>query len=236
MNLLEIRQKFILLSGREELATETTVPFDTDAAGDNTLGADFFIQSACRKLDKKIDNPQTLAYHTMSLAVDAVDVIMKDCRAVEKVYYLDSDSERVPLDYLKVDEAIDEYPKLDDTDSGDPTHYVIYPLRTIAKFPVPSIYSDLLGVKILPPTDTATSIIVFGKFSSLMLVNNEDENYWSIEQPEVLIQASLQVLEGFYRNTQGYKDYGMPVAESLDGIDKDMVEQDFSDIPLQIKG
>jgi len=80
------------------------------------------------------------------------------------------------------------------------------------------------SVMIMPPTDAAITIEVFGIFHSLELKENIQENYWSVNYPDVLVLASLMSMEGFYRNTQGVNDYLNQINAILRGIDVDTAD------------
>jgi len=78
-------------------------------------------------------------------------------------------------------------------------------------------------------------IKVFGKFHSLILAANADENYWSVNYPNLLVLACLRNREAFYRNTQGYDDFDRIIKRALRGIDSDLVESLAAE-ELQMEG
>jgi len=231
MNLLQIRQKFITLSGRRDLATSTSIT-DTAYLYDTDAGADFFIQSGSKELDWSLDIPTTLAAQDFALAIGEYSLKIQHLRAVQKVYYQDSDGKWVELPSKKIDQALEAYPKLGSAEAGTPQVYVRYPLRTMRN---EQVFDDLIGLLILPPTDTATTIRVFGNFYSYYLEQNDDSNYWSTNHADVLVLAALRAMEGFYRNTQGVNDYSQEINRKLNGLDRDMVEADMN-VPMQMNG
>lgn len=86
------------------------------------------------------------------------------------------------------------------------------------------------GILFYPPSDGIYTISVLGIFMSKPLVNDDDANFWSEVYPEQLVQAAMAVLEGFYRNTEGRKDWAAVVDDILGGIDSLEAEQDAAGI------
>ena len=84
------------------------------------------------------------------------------------------------------------------------------------------------GILLLPPTDAIATISVLGRFHSFFSTTDGDKNYWYEQQEDVMVLACLAVLERSYRNTEGYNDWIRTIKQELDGIDKDLVEDDNS--------
>lgn len=227
MNLLEIRQKFIKLSGRADLAKGNNN--DTDA------GADFFIRSASMDLDLEQDHIHTGASFVKAFAVDDYELDMKHCRLISAVYYEDTDREQVRIDLLSYQKLVKNYPKLGSTTSGTPADYALQPVRRAPEQIASGKPIELISAIIMPPVDTATTITVHGDFFSYPLTQNDDVNYWSENFDYILVLAALRNMEGFYRNSQGYKDWDLLVKERLEGLDKNLA--DWSTVEnLNIKG
>jgi hypothetical protein len=228
MNLLQIRQKLVVLSGRQDLAS--TSPESMDLC-DIDAGADFFIQAASRALDREQENATTESWFEKSLAVGDYLVDLEDCRNISQVWYVNSDGEEVKLDWLLFEElrSEDYYPMLGSTTSGAPLNWSRYP-RTR---PPAQVYEgselNVHSIIIMPPTDAAITVRVYGKFYSAKLVNNADENFWSYNHEDILIAASLREIEYFYRNSEGYKDFDLGVMKKLHGIDIDLASIDAAD-------
>lgn len=213
MNLLEVRQKFIRLSGRMELATEPP-DFETDR------GADFFINGGFEDLDA--DQEMGIgAYYEGSFAVNDYRVLMERCRSIESVWCVNSDGER-ELDKKTFTYMRERFPLLAGTIASTPAYWSPLP---ILKDPInreTSANVKHTGVLIMPPTDTAVAIKVYGEFYSKVLVENTDENFWSIRFPDIAVLASLRNLEAFYRNTQGVRDYDEIIRKKLMAHDKSL--------------
>ena len=218
MNLLGIRQKFIELSGRYDLATTTSQQWDTDN------GADFFINAGGRWLDLKQENAKSIAQHDVNLSVGDYKVDLEKCRVIVSVWIKDSNSERVELIRKSYGWIRSNYPKLGNEDNGTPKYWCPFVSRYDPSQVGQGVNIKYVSLMFMPPTDEALTLEVFGIFHSLELSNNSDENYWSVNYPDLLVLSSLRILEGFYRNTQGVLDYERQIDELLIGIDKDVAE------------
>jgi hypothetical protein len=62
-----------------------------------------------------------------------------------------------------------------------------------------------------------------------ILINNNDENVWTLKYPELLVWAALYVHEVSRRNTAGANDWLTALTRETDEIDSDMVEADIID-------
>lgn len=232
MNLRDIRTKFIKLSGREDL-------INSDSS-DN--GADFFINSGQKFLDRRIDFRKSSGRVFRPLAANGWYVSFERCRSIEKVWVNDSE-ERWELDRKNLYWLHTKYPELiSATDAGDAAYWAPANLRgididrinsvgTLFNYVMPEEnQEDLDGVIILPPTDTELIVEVWGKFYSPRLINNNDVSYWTSRAEDTLILAALYRLEIFYRNTEGAKDWLAAVDLDLMDIDKDKVHEDNANV------
>ena len=97
MNLLEVRTQFVKLSGRDDLINED----------DSDNGADFFINSGQRFLDRRIDFRKSIGRVFKPLAVDSWYIQFEGCRSIEKVWANNSEErwelERKDLYWLHKD-------------------------------------------------------------------------------------------------------------------------------------
>lgn len=225
MNLLEIRQEFIDKTGRTDLATTSTGSsdnYDVDA------GADFYIKAAIRTLDRMQENATTKAYFSVNLGIGESEIKVVDCRNISKVWIVD-DEGLSELDWMCYDELMLEYPDLTSTDNGTPTNWSSY---NKVLSPRQRFLGDDYGsrtVIVMPPTNTALEVRIFGKFYSSELKENTDENFWSVAHPDILVMAAMQEVEGFYRNTEGYADFERILQKKLGGIDVDLASIDAAD-------
>ena len=216
MTLLEIRQKFIDLSGRHDLATTTTDPWDTDA------GADFFINSGSRWLDLQQETNKSDAQFDKDLSIGDYKWYLQYCLVVRDIWIKDSEGNRERLTPKKYDWIRDNYPLLGSEDTGTPEYWCQYVSRYAPEQASSGEDIKYVSIMIMPPTDEAVTAEVFGMFHAVNLSDNDDENYWSVYYPDVLVLSAIRALVGFYRNTEAVKDYERQIDSILHGIDVDV--------------
>lgn len=246
MNYGEIRDKFVDLSGRQDLPTDlTTTPYT-----DGNSSVEFFIHNGQRFLDNHQIHPKSYLRYQKDVSIGAYFLEFKEALAIKEVWYTKPDARKIlikkPLGWLKENYS---YPFADITD-GDPTYFAINIIGlmgqqdalTSANYSTEFTeeYQDihfgdedsstshqlLRGILIMPPPETAGTITVVGQFQSKTLSADADENFWTVKYPDLLIQASMYSLESFYRNTEGAKDWKNVIEETLRGIDYNLVEEE----------
>jgi hypothetical protein len=219
-DLLEIRQQFIRLSGRYDLANTSVEQFDTDN------GANWFINAGVRWLDLHQEHLISMQEHQLAISAGDWQIDMQQLRVPKSVYFLDSDSEMNLLTERTMEWVLQNYAELGNTTNGTPKYWASYIAHRSPQQKANGLPSNTKRVVILPPTDTSITVSVFGRFHQAKLTANADDNFWVTEYPEVLVLASLLSLEGFYRNTQGVQDYRNMIEDILTGIDRDTAEAD----------
>ena len=256
MPLYDIRNRFIQASGRDDLGTVG----DTSTGSDN--GADEFINTGQKILDRMQDVDKANARYQKNVAVGAWYKHFRYCRAVHRVIMIrdtttEDDAGWVPLE--KVDDPVEllhyynQAPA--EITTGTPTHYAIW-INNLSpeqddidsndiEAEASRHNEDLLfyeneddsvecqrTIIFLPPTDTAFTLMVIGKFESRELVVNADRSYWTENHPDLLVAAAQYALERYYRNSEGMRDHMLYIKEYLFGLAKDQVfekiaENDF---------
>lgn len=236
MNLKEVRQAFVRQTGRYDLVVDTTDWVDN--------GADFYIQRGSRHLDRTVTTHFSKAKHYEDAAVDTWYKVFQECRAILDVWVA-NDEYRKRLEKRDVDtfrEYYNEPPA--SIDSGVPTYYTPALLRThpqastmyLEKFVDTTISEstkydyEYNGVMWMPPTDEAIIVEVQGLWYCKNMTENTDNNYWSVNHPEVLIMAACYMLELIYRNTEGAKDWLAGIKTITKGIEDDFIEEEISAI------
>lgn len=226
MDLLGIRKQFIEQSGRHDLVVDTTAYEDK--------GADYYINAAVRELDVEVF--QTLGGPGVRYAVVEAGeyfVSLPDCRTIEIVQLSEGDKFR-KLTYLP---SADLRGLLQGSLSsvGLPRFYAPVNTRQVPKMSSFSaadetfirdsavvLESDYRGIAIAPPTELKAVIEVHGMFYSPALSENEDENFWTVSHPDILVKAAMRELERSYRNRQGAQDLSMFITEQLTKLDMDL--------------
>ena len=284
MNLGNVRQKFVNMSGHFDLATTASTQWDTDN------GADFFIEGACMDLDLETGHVEDRVYEETWIASNYASALLQKCIAIKQVWFEDTAGELSQLVKKYLDEMFALYPKQSGTDVGSLSYWAPNVIHRD-----PSNYSSGADIKYkglitMPPLETGASVVlgsdgndykctaahtaaaankpitgadyadywsvlttatgtawasassylscklrVFGKFHSLIMSVNADENYWSVNYPNLLVLACLRNREAFFRNTQGYNDFDKIVQRSLNGIDSGFVHG-LSAEELQMEG
>lgn len=240
MNLGEIRQKFVDLSGREDL--------QNDDGSDN--GANFFINSGQRFLDRLDIVPKTIGKVYKTLSAGDWYATFTECRAVKEVYTM-TDEARKKLTKKALGWILLEYPKpIADLDQGAPIYYGPAILRevpqnltniTISKFVGETVQVDSTshltynGIIWMPPCEESMILEIQGLFYSEALSADADLSHWASNYPDILVWAALRSLEISYRNTEGARDWKTAILEEVSTLGMDVVEEDIADVD-QIEG
>jgi len=241
MTLVEIREAFVRRTGRFDLVIDTTDWADN--------GADFYIQSGSRFLDRKITTGFSKAKHYEDGAVDEWYKVFQECRAILEVWVA-NDEFRKKLELRDIETFRAYYNEPPSSiDSGTPTYYTPALLRThpqsstmyLEKFVDTTVSEDdkydyeYNGITWMPPTDVAIVVEIQGLWYSKKLTEDADNNYWSVNHPEALIAAAAYILEVMYRNTEGMKDWLGAITMLTSGIEMDMIEEESYNATI-IKG
>jgi hypothetical protein len=249
VTLLQIRTKFVDLSGRFDLVVNTT------SYADN--GANFFIQAGLRLLDSLQDTHLAVSRYQKDLAVgDSVLDVPSTIRSIKEVWIVDpSTTQRALLTKQALGYMKENYPKsVANTTRGTPVDWartvnLLAPsqlsLTTSAgASPYTAQFSNDFEDLILaneagqhlrstilfgPPADKAYTMIVYAKFFSVMSAET-DVCYWSEVYPELVVMAASWAVETFYRNTEGAQDWLAQIQNVLLGVDKDLVDEDVSGV------
>lgn len=248
MDYKDIRLKFVELSGRYDLIKPS--------GEDN--GADFFINSGQKMLDRAQDTGKAKARLTKSLTAGTVLVTTVGLRAVKEVWVSNADG-MLTLSPCEIGWLREYYrKKLSDVDSGAPAYFaptVVRPFPdTATSTDLTGLYDieDLIlyttspsvsghwtynGIIVMPPPDVAYTLSLWGLFYSPTLSATlsgstwtQTKSFWSEEHPDTLLLAALYKLEAFYRNTEGAKDWQNALEVDLGGMDKDAVEEDLNGV------
>lgn len=237
MNLLQVRMRFIQLSGRNDLVVNTT------SYADN--GADFYINAGQRFLDRKYRFPKDTGIYPKVLAIGSWSVVFPYCRAIKEVWAADDES-RWQLEKKSWQDFLAEYNEpFELLETGTTLYYTPALLRSIPESDrATSLTTSAVvgymptmvgahyaynGILIGPPTDVQLHLEVHGLFYSPELSADTDLSYWSVVHPETLVRAALYELEIDYRNTQGANDWLGALETHTAGIDQDVVEEEISE-------
>lgn len=242
--LLDARTEFVKASRRYDLVVDTTTFADA--------GADRYINNGIRLLDQKVDHPGQFRSQYFQLAVGDFFITPEYLIHPTDIYIIDSDGrnnitkERLtPSGYFKA------YPKIvADQDGGTPCNWAIFPAglspAQIADtsttftsaahlgFEAVHFLDDALGpdwnfqrILLGPKADAVYTVEITGKFFSRRLLDNSDENFWTVQYPELVIQAGMYMLERNNRNTAGMRAIMEGINEELSDVDNVALEWEF---------
>lgn len=239
MNLLQIREWLVKESGRYELVV------DSLSWQDN--GADNYIYAGQTFLDDMQSTTHGPGINPQRLSSGSQQVLFGMCRSVKKVFCIDlttdekwelrKEQRTFPSQYSDSDAL---YPE---QDSGLPSTYEPVNMRMapeaemLGDINVPANYMQFVssphlynGLLIHPLADQDYIIETHGEFYTPRLIADADENYWSFRYPHVLVMAAQCIMEMFSRNTEGVNDWMNSIRMILDGIDRNLVEEEIATI------
>lgn len=232
MDLSEIEDLFVEFSGRADLADGTTVTA--------------LINAGQRVLDRLFGFPKDEASSFHEIAAASFYVLFSGARSVSEVWVAD-DEERSRLRKYSRRELREYYATpMSEVDQGTPTYYTPTNFRTTPDADHPVIdwfYGDKTeagdgygkgyeynGIIYYPPADDDYVLEVIGKFYTSDLEDEEDESYWSVVHPMLLVWAALYNLEVSYRNTEGANDWMNAILREATRIDMDVVAEGIADV------
>ena len=236
MNLLDIRTKFIELSGRSDLVVNETDYVDS--------GANFFINAGNRWLDRLENVPKSPGKIYKRIENGDWFATFNDCRAVKKVY-VTNDEGRKEVVKKELGWIMLEYSDtIAEIDTGTPRYYTSAILRmvpqslgavTMSQFVGETVQTDIEhmaynGIIWMPPADETLILEIQGLFYSETLSVDTDINHWSINDPLILVFAALHELEESYRNTEGARDWEVAIEKKVMGLGMDDVEEQIAGV------
>ena len=258
MTLLSVRQRFVELSGRYDLVT--------DSINWANAGADFFIQAGQRWLDRSgIIHKSDSKYYKILVEGAWYDLI-PDCRNVKSVWVSNSDGNKWKLNkrdlgdmlYFSANDESLRNPSLIPVDvdgsnilkdpgqltKGSPINYVPVVIRTmpevggtvtIDRFG-PATYSDatqdhynLDGIVFLPPVKAGHILEVTGQFYQPKLTKDSDKNFWTEQEEFILVLAACRANEVTMRNQAGVADWESAIRNETLGMEFDLIEEESAE-------
>lgn len=239
MNLLQVRKKFVQDSGRYDLIVDTTDWVDN--------GADFYINSAIKMLNRLVELPETKGKLFYSISAgEYSQTFQHSCRIITTCWINDT-ANRWPMEKVDYDEFKEYYNELASaTTQGRPKYFTLAHLRALETTDQTSGFMDInhleddtkydyRGILFGPPADGDYVIEVDGFFKNATLSNDSDENYWTLEEDDLLLRTSLYKLEAFSRGTENARNYLSAILDDVKQIDFDIAAEESFGIN-QIEG
>lgn len=230
MNYIQMLLKFRELSGRFDLVSDIGV--DT--------GAGFFINEGRKYLDRLDENQKSWGSAFRFLDVGKYSVQFPYCRAIKEVWIATTE-QKWQLEKVNIQDLINGYlldiPSVRST--GIPEYYSPCVTRIVPENQPISSFEAFLGWVDIPagnaheynsilvnvPTSDKLTVMINGLFYSAELINDTDENYWSVVHPMLLYMAAMRQVEVVNRNTQGVKDWENSIMSDVKTLGFDLVEE-----------
>ena len=241
MNLLEIRKKFVAFSGRYDLIVDTVTWADN--------GADYYINNGMQMLGKLCNGYSEKAKLYFPVSVGDYSITFQHkCRFITEVW-INNNEYRGQLIKCTLNDFKTYWNELaSSTINGVPKYFALAELRALETTDRDSLgvflnktweeddtKYDYRGILFANPADTNYIIEVSGMFKNVELVNDADENFWTIEEYDLLIRAALYKLEVVSRGTENAKNWLSALRDDIKEINFDLVEEESYGI-TQIEG
>jgi len=232
MNLLQLRTKFVQISGRYDLVINSVDYVDQ--------GADYYINAGMHMLERLAEVTESKAklYYALSSGKYAL-TFQHNCRLLQEVW-LNNSTERTQLEKVSLTELKEEYYKVASSeDTGTPAFYALAELRALETTDRDTLGTfinqtwdetdtkyDYRGIIIVPPADGDYVIEISGLFKNVDLANDADENFWTIQESDLLIRSALYKLEAFSRGTENAKNWLSAIRDDVFEINKDIAQEE----------
>lgn len=160
---------------------------------DDTDTLDGFIDEGQRILDDLTEHAKARQTSDSSLAINAYELELDNCKQAEKLWAIDSDGNSTEIVIKDLAYILENYPELGDTDSGTPAYAAVD--GSVGD-------DDQLGLLIMPPADEAFTIRVLGRFYSTF-DETSGNSWWSVNAPYALVNATrLAIARQFDRRQE----------------------------------
>lgn len=238
MSLLALRKEFVEFTGRYDLITDPVSFADK--------GADKFIRAGQRWLDRTFELASKNASYYTTLAIGDWYKLLPTIRTIRSIWMSNDTNGRWELEPRSVGELLDcTTTDLAATNHGQPLFYAHKPLRTIPESLItitvdefgnndytvgdvddPYAHYNYNGIIWTPPLATASNLEVSGNFLNVTLTANNDKNYWTEQEPHVLVMAACRALEQSMRNFEGVRDWENNIKGDIIGLEFDLADQE----------
>jgi hypothetical protein len=219
MSLLDVRTRFKAECGRPSMS-------DSDA--------NWYIDAGRQELDRRLlSSYYTNFRHIVALPASGFGFSLSGTFDVAGVSYRDSDNAIVELEYKPLLELRALYPEWEDTAAGSPLYWTYYPQTfsddDSSAEALSRAQAALLKCVVMPPTEDAIDLEVFARVGSHGLVLDDDENYWTLSNPDVLVYAALFKLSEAYQNREKTDYWNKILSEKVMQLDQMQVLKELSE-------
>jgi len=212
MTLSEMRAKFQEVTGRYDL---------TDAQ------VDFYLNAGSRKLYRSVEGEQFQTELTVSTCATYY-YDLPNALSVDAIFIV-SDSGRERLHRMYPSNFFQFFPDFESAD-GTPIAWTLGNSTSSSKRIIFNCWTP-------PTTETVdgeevttyyiTFLVRYRKEEVFDSTDTSSETWWSVNYPEALIFASAFVLEAFYRNSEGMRDWLNALQSTLDDVEFEFMSFNF---------
>ena len=237
MNYKELRKSLLDTSGRSDLIDPATYA---------DSGIRSYINAGLRWLDMNFQGQAMRKRYFEHLFEGSYVLAIPYCRVIEEIWMYDGET-RWQLDKYDVAYLRTIYPNSwRDVEKADPLYYAINTIDLYESTRVKAMgdstfmatsadvsmgdASNHKGILILPPLERELSIEVWGLFYTPELIADTDTNWWMMNFPSTVIDATMREIEIKHRNTQGVNDWTSAIMSVLVRIEQDQAEEVSNDI------
>ena len=230
MSLRQLRIDFVLATGRTDLVV--------DEINFEDKGANFYIYSGQRWLERTYTIPESKAIRDVAIDIGNWYAILQDCRTVDTIWFSSTEGRvlLVSASYINLRRVFKN--NIATSQQGRFKYYAVTNLRRLPEV-ADQITIDVFGsiaytvtnqsrygrmaVVFSVPSDIAGNLEVSGDMLSPRLIDDDDQNYWTEEEPAILSLAAARCVEEFNRNQTGVKDYEAAIESEMLGLQLDQV-------------
>ena len=225
MTLKEIRKQFIEQSGRYDLGIQQT---------DGTFldnGANYYINAGLRMLGGLIDVPAAEYIKTANIVAGENTISIPKVATVTKLMYRTNggtdEGGWFPIIYVPFYEFINTYPDALNDDADTSSYTGIECFTVMSDIDNSALFASRSIVLNSKMTDALEFKYMYTLIQSLSA--ETDINFYTVNYPELVVDASCYRLEAGYRNTEGMKDWMNAMRPTLDAIDNATIRQMLQD-------
>lgn len=214
----EIRTEFISQrwSGRSDLSTAQV---------------DLFLEAGIRYLESNSSHPRLNFFTTptpSSLIAGTYQLALTNPQKISAVQIY-VDGEWVPLFNKTWDWIVNNYPKLEDEDRGEPLYWAISPIDRTT-YPTQSCV-----ITLMPPSDRDYDLLIQAEGGEGKPADAQT-NFWCSQYPTAVLMAGMRELYLSYKNQPMYNFFSTALMQEMMGAEKDNTKIQLSQATGQIKG
>lgn len=209
------------------LFRQHTGRYDLVSSSGADTGADTFLRAGQRYLDRRVEIASSVGEIETTLPANRLTIDVP-IRSVHQAWVYDPSTTQgmTELFRLDVQNLRKEYAAssgLSSVTAGSPKHYSVTTARTESDTPYTAGAKRLF---ILPPPSVAVTLVVRGSLYQKELTQDGDSNFWTQQEPLMLVTSAMLQIEMLYRNSAGQNDLLQALNEQIANLEMAQVEED----------